>query len=66
MDNVPLIKLTGPQGEEVFVNCNKVQYLEEDNSTQRSMTLIHLHGGTSVLVREGIHGVAKQVKCPNH
>ncbi len=65
MDAVNLIKLTSPEGRDVYVNCDKVQYLTEDNTTQVSMTVIHLHGGATTIVREGIHGVAKHIKCPH-
>ena len=39
----------------------KVLYLSEDNSTSHTLCVIHLHGQTTVKVRESIQHVAKEI-----
>ena len=66
MDSVQLIKLTGEDKEEVWVNCEKVLYLSRDNSQSHTLCVVHMHGQATVAVRENIRWVADQLKCPNH
>ena len=64
MTAVQLIKLTGENHEEIWVNCEKVLYLSKDNSQAHTLCVIHLHGQATVSVRENIRRVAGKLKCP--
>jgi hypothetical protein len=63
MDGVNLIELTSPDGHKVWVNCDKVLYLDIDNSTPETLCVIHLHGQAKVMVKESIFHVAELLKC---
>ena len=56
-----LICLKGEKHNSVWVNMEKVLYLSEDNSTSHTLCVIHLHGQTTVKVRESIQHVAKEI-----
>jgi hypothetical protein len=62
MNGIKLIDLTASKGHKVWINCDKVLYLDVDHSAAETMCIIHLHGQATIAVKESIFHVSDRIK----